>query len=88
MGHLMNPCGCSELEIVEAFDSFDHFDGASGEIERMVQSGKLRDVPVERPMALGAFKERWLRCSCGAIWRFVTPDFPFKGVLRPVDAGE
>lgn len=78
------------MSTVDSLWSKDHFDSAAEHLaferalERELGSGTIVEIPVGLPDPLRK-AERWFReASSGAIYRYVPPDFPARGVWEPV----
>ena len=84
MADRVNICQCKAFTPLEEFRSIEHFEDFERQIDQFVNQNLLKEIPVKKPMSIVEFQERWLRCSCGKVWRLVTPDFPFKGVFELV----
>lgn len=52
-----------------------------GRLDDAVDEGMLTEIPVDSRYAGDMLDERWFRDPTGRCWRFVAPDFPFKGVF-------
>lgn len=70
---------------IEAFKSIYEFEEFKTMINRMVEQNDIVEVFVEEKYSIIDVYERWFKCSCGSIWRFVYPDFPFKGMFIKVE---
>jgi hypothetical protein len=83
----MNKCTCDSITPIEDFESIDQFIEFEKTINRMVERNELEKVPVYERYSIIDFGESWYKCSCGSFWRFVFPDFPFKGMFVKVTRG-
>jgi hypothetical protein len=81
-------CSCKGWEEIHGFET-------PGEYQRFIQwsndqikEGAIEATPVKQPYGgsgFPQFKECWFQCrSCGAAWRLVAPEPPFRGVFEPV----
>ncbi len=76
----------AELAPVAGFNSPEDYRLLNKRLERAIAAGILTEVSVDSPYQPGAdIPEKWIRRSSGHIWRLVKPDFPFRGLFRPVE---
>lgn len=84
MAAQVNNCRCDSFRPIEGFGSIEHFEEFERQLGALVEQSILQIVPVQEPMSIVGFGEKWFLCSCGRTWRLVYPDFPFRGTFREV----
>ena len=90
VGSLSEKKTMEEWEPIKSFDAFSIFEDFQRWMKKKVESGESREIPVKsRYNHATVFTEEWyLHTATSAVWRFVHPDYPFKGLFRPVPEKE
>jgi hypothetical protein len=78
------PGQVEDWEEIHGFQSPGEFRRFERWIREALQDGSIVEMPVERPYAESVLEERWFRATSGRIWRFVTPEAPFRGLFEAV----
>ncbi len=79
-------CGCGHWEVIDGFVSPNEYKAFVVYIENEVREDVAEEVPAEPEYNEGLiYGGRWFKCKdCKKIWRLVEPDFPFKGLWKPL----
>lgn len=82
--------GACVWEEIHGFQSLGEYKSFVRYIEGQVQAGHATEVaPVSGYQKGQVYGGRWFRDNdSGETWRFVPPDFPFRGVWEPVSVNE
>lgn len=75
---------CDDFERIDGFHSPLNFEKFEASIRQMISNGLVKGIPVKQPYSIVKYEEKWIECPNGAVWRLVTPDFPFPGVFEKV----
>jgi hypothetical protein len=81
----MNNCNWEEIH---GFVSPGEFQRFCTWLETQIQSGLAEEVEINKEKMFNLFgvEEKWFKCKAsGAVWRRVTPEFPFRGLWEAVD---
>ena len=73
-------------EEIHGFRTLDEYDVFECQIENLLQSGKISEVPADPDYGYGEiYGGRWfLNLENKQKWRLVPPDFPFRGLWELV----